>query len=64
VHEIELLVEIGVALLLFAIGLHFSLSELRPVRRVALVGTAIQMRLTIMFIYGLGLFFLGSSEAV
>src|ERR687895_1922399 len=65
VHEIELLAEIGVALLLFAIGLHFSLSELRPVRRVALVGTAIQMLLTIIFGYGLGVFLgLGSSEAV
>ncbi len=65
VHEIELLAEIGVALLLFAIGLHFPLSELRPVRRVALAGTAIQMLLTIVFGYGLGLFLgLGSSEAV
>src|SRR5919112_1892921 len=65
VHEIELLAEIGVALLLFTIGLHFSLSELRPVRRVALTGTAIQMLLTIVFGYGLGLFLgLGSSEAI
>ena len=65
VHEIELLAEIGVALLLFTIGLHFSLSELRLVRRVALVGTAIQMLLTIIFGYGVGLFLgLGSSESV
>src|SRR5919112_5556173 len=65
VHEIELLAEIGVALLLFAIGLHFSLSELRPVRRVALAGTAIQMLLTIVFGYGFGLFLgLSSSEAI
>jgi monovalent cation:H+ antiporter-2, CPA2 family len=54
VHDIELLAEIGVALLLFAIGLHFSLEELAPVRRVALVGTAVQMALTITFGYGLG----------
>src|SRR5829696_5245103 len=47
------------------IGLHFSLSELRPVRRVALTGTAIQMLLTIVFGYGFGLFLgLGSSEAI
>src|SRR5215213_2186343 len=65
VHEIEVLAEIGVALLLFTIGLHFSLSELRPVRRVALTGTAIQMLLTIVFGYGFGLFLgLGSSEAI
>ena len=54
VHDIELLAEIGVALLLFTIGLHFSLDELAPVRRVALVGTAAQMVLTIAFGYGLG----------
>ena len=54
VHEIELLAEIGVALLLFTIGLHFSLDELVPVRRVALFGTAAQMALTIAFGYGLG----------
>lgn len=54
VHDIELLAEIGVALLLFTIGLHFSLDELVPVRRVALFGTAAQMALTIAFGYGLG----------
>ena len=54
VHDIELLAEIGVALLLFTIGLHFSLDELAPVRRVALLGTAGQMALTIAFGYGLG----------
>ena len=37
VHEIELLAEIGVALLLFTIGLHFTLGELAPVRRIALL---------------------------
>ena len=54
VHEIELLAEIGVALLLFTIGLHFSLDELAPVRRVALIGTPIQLGLTALFGYGLG----------
>jgi monovalent cation:H+ antiporter-2, CPA2 family len=54
VHQIELLAEIGVALLLFTIGLHFSLRELAPVRDIALVGTPIQMALTIAFGYGLG----------
>ena len=53
-HDIELLAEIGVALLLFTIGLHFSLDELAPVRRVALAGTAVQMALTVAFGYGLG----------
>src|SRR5215210_419873 len=54
VHEIELLAEIGVALLLFTIGLHFSLGELAPVRRIALLGTPLQMLLTIAFGYGAG----------
>ncbi len=46
-HDIELLAEIGVALLLFALGLEFSLKDLRPVRLVALLGTPLQMLLTI-----------------
>ena len=46
-HEIELLAEIGVALLLFGLGLEFSLKDLRPVRKVALIGTPIQIVLTI-----------------
>jgi monovalent cation:H+ antiporter-2, CPA2 family len=65
VHDIELLAEIGVALLLFAIGLHFSLGDLAPVRRVALAGTAVQMALTVAFGYGLGrLLGFGWQEAV
>jgi CPA2 family monovalent cation:H+ antiporter-2 len=47
IHEIELLAEIGVALLLFALGLEFSLSELKPVRNIALFGTPVQILLTI-----------------
>jgi monovalent cation:H+ antiporter-2, CPA2 family len=54
IHEIELLAEIGVALLLFALGLEFSISKLKPVRNIALFGTPVQILLTI----GLG-FFLG-----
>jgi len=54
VHNIELLAEIGVALLLFGLGLEFSLGELAPVRRVALLGTPLQMLLTIAVGYGLG----------
>ncbi|MBF0136061.1 MAG: cation:proton antiporter [Magnetococcus sp. DMHC-1] len=54
VHDIDLLSEIGVALLLFALGLEFSLKELQPVRRIALIGTPIQMVLTIAYGYGVG----------
>lgn len=49
VHDIELLAEIGVALLLFALGLEFSFKELQSVRRIALVGTSIQILLTTLF---------------
>jgi Kef-type K+ transport system membrane component KefB len=54
VHGIERLAEIGVALLLFALGLEFSFSELKPVRRIALIGTPIQMLLTIGYGFLLG----------
>ncbi|MDN5697950.1 MAG: cation:proton antiporter, partial [Rubrobacter sp.] len=64
-HDIELLAEIGVALLLFTIGLHFPLRELLPVKRIAIFGTIIQMSLTIAFGYGLGqLLGLGWEESV
>jgi K+:H+ antiporter len=46
VHDIERLAEIGVALLLFSLGLEMSFRDLQPVRRVALVGGPIQIVLT------------------
>lgn len=57
IHDIELLAEIGVALLLFALGLEFSLKELKPVGRIALIGTPIQILLTIGLGFGIGRFF-------
>ena len=54
VHDIELLAEIGVALLLFALGIEFSLKKLKPVRKIALIGTPIQMLLTIGLGLGIG----------
>ncbi len=54
VHDIEMLAEIGVALLLFALGLEFSLNELKPVRKIALIGTPIQMLLTIGYGFLIG----------
>lgn len=57
IHNIELLAEIGVALLLFALGLEFSLKELQPVRQVALFGTPIQIVLTIALGYLMGQLF-------
>lgn len=49
VEEIELLAEIGVALLLFALGLEVSFRDLRAVRRVAVIGGPIQMLATALF---------------
>ena len=57
VHDIELLAEIGVALLLFALGLEFSLKDLRPVKYIAVIGTPLQMLLTIAFGYAIGRLF-------
>jgi K+:H+ antiporter len=54
IHEIELLSEIGVALLLFALGLEFSLRDLKPVKKVAIIGTPIQILLTIGLGTGIG----------
>ncbi len=54
IHDIELLAEIGVALLLFALGLEFSLKKLQPVRKIALIGTPIQMLLTIGLGWAIG----------
>jgi monovalent cation:H+ antiporter-2, CPA2 family len=54
--EIAALADLGIALLLFALGLEFSLKDLQPVRRIALLGTVIQMTLTIVYGFGIGQF--------
>ncbi len=54
IHEIEKLAEIGVALLLFALGLEFSFGELKPVWKIALIGTPIQIILTMLYGFGIG----------
>ena len=65
VHEVEMLAEIGVALLLFTLGLEFSLNELKPVKHIALIGTPIQIILIIGFGYAAGrLLGYGWSESI
>ena len=54
IHEIELLAEIGVALLLFALGLEFSYKDLKPVKVIAFVGTPLQILLTMLLGMGIG----------
>ena len=46
--NLERLAEIGVTLLLFTLGIELSIRELAAVRRVALLGTPIQIGLTIL----------------
>ena len=46
IEDIEVLAELGGALLLFALGLEVSLKDLRSVRRIALIGGPIQIVLT------------------
>ncbi|HUU40583.1 MAG TPA: cation:proton antiporter, partial [Desulfatiglandales bacterium] len=57
IHNIEMLAEIGVALLLFGIGLEFSFNKLKPVSKIALIGTPIQIVLTIIFGFVIGSLF-------
>lgn len=54
IENIERIADIGVALLLFALGLDFPINKLAPVRRIALLGTPLQMLLTIALGYGIG----------
>ena len=46
VHDVEVLAEIGVILLLFAIGIEFSLGSLLEIKKYVLVGGALQVLLT------------------
>ena len=48
VHAIEVLAEIGVALLLFTIGLEFSLRRLLDMKRLVLLGGGLQVTFTVL----------------
>jgi CPA2 family monovalent cation:H+ antiporter-2 len=54
VEGIEQLAELGVALLLFSLGLEVSFRSLAPVRLVAVAGGALQIVLTVAFGFALG----------
>jgi CPA2 family monovalent cation:H+ antiporter-2 len=55
IHEIEKLAEIGVALLLFTLGLEFSFGELRRLARITLLATPLQILLCALAGYGIAL---------
>ncbi|MDY6843616.1 MAG: cation:proton antiporter [Thermodesulfobacteriota bacterium] len=48
VHEVEILAEIGVVLLLFTIGIEFSLERLLQIRKSVLMGGSFQVLLTFL----------------
>ena len=50
-HEIEILAEIGVAMLLFTIGMEFSLKHLIKIRRVVFFGGLLQVAITAFVFY-------------
>ncbi|MBD1396165.1 cation:proton antiporter [Pontibacter sp. JH31] len=50
VHDIEILAEIGVIMLLFIIGMEFSLRNLALIKRTVLLGGATQVGVTIMLV--------------
>jgi len=52
-HEVEVLAEIGVVLLLFTIGIEFSFRDLVRIKRVVLIGGFLQIGLTIVGVYGI-----------
>jgi K+:H+ antiporter len=59
-QDVEALAEVGVILLLFTIGIEFSLSRLKEMGRQILVGGFSQMGFTILATLAAGLAFLGS----
>jgi len=50
-HEVESIAEIGVVLLLFTVGIEFSLKQLARIRNFLLIGGGLQVVLTIVIIY-------------
>src|SRR6185436_6847757 len=54
-HLAEQLAEIGIALLMFGVGLHFSVDDLVRVRRVAVPGALGQSLIATLFGVGVGL---------
>lgn len=57
IHEIELMAEIGVILLLFTIGMEFSLKHLLRIRRIVFLGGLLQVFITALFFYLASFFF-------
>ncbi|MFM7325881.1 MAG: cation:proton antiporter, partial [Nodosilinea sp.] len=55
VEQIQALAEVGIAFLLFTLGVEFSLGELKRVRAIALLGSFLQIGLTTLLVCGVSL---------
>ena len=65
VDQVEVLSEIGVILLLFTIGLEFSLTHLWEMKKLVLLGGVLQVVLTVMVTAGVALLFdVSSGQAI
>jgi CPA2 family monovalent cation:H+ antiporter-2 len=65
VHEVEILAEIGVILLLFTVGLEFSLEELNSIKKSVFIGGSIQVMLTIAIVAFVAMqFSLGPGQSI
>jgi monovalent cation:H+ antiporter-2, CPA2 family len=53
-HQVEQMAEYGVVLLLFTIGIEFSLKELMRIRHMVLLGGGLQLLLTMLAVTGIG----------
>ncbi|MBN2397612.1 MAG: cation:proton antiporter [Deltaproteobacteria bacterium] len=51
VHEVEFFAEVGVVLLLFTIGIEFSLNRLLQIKKLVLVGGVLQVSLTALAVF-------------
>jgi CPA2 family monovalent cation:H+ antiporter-2 len=50
-HEVEIIAEIGVVLLLFTIGIEFSLRNLLQIKKSFLIGGSLQVLLTVLVVF-------------
>src|SRR5262245_24572612 len=61
-HQIEILAEVGVVLLLFTIGLEFSLARLVRIWQLVAIGGSLQVGLTTVAVMGLAVAFGGTIQ--
>lgn len=57
VHHVDILAEIGIVLLLFGIGMEFSINKLIQMRNLLLLGGSLQVGLTVLAGFGIGFAF-------